>query len=211
MRELILEAASILGRPLDEAALPALVQYGEMVELWNRRMNLTGAKDRRALVDVLFADALVLADEELVRRDAHFVDVGAGAGAPSVPLLLLRGDLRATLVEPLRKRTAFLRSVIGTLDLADRIVLLETSLGDAPLDGGPFDLALSRATFEPVEWLSRARAIAPCAIVMTVEPFTEDGLLAKREYRLPFAGTPRAIALVSAGGGVPRSATRATE
>ena len=48
-------------------------------------------------------------------RGARVVDVGTGAGAPGLALALLRPDLRVTLVEPLGKRAAFLRTVLGAV------------------------------------------------------------------------------------------------
>ena len=40
------------------------------------------------------------------------IDVGSGAGAPALPFALLRPDVSLTLVEPLRKRIAFLRTAM---------------------------------------------------------------------------------------------------
>lgn len=170
-------------------------RYRELVKTWNARLNLTGARDDRALADVLFADAAVLADEALMPPGTHFVDIGAGAGAPSIPLLLLRRDLTATLVEPLRKRVAFLRTVIGTLDLVGRCTLLERKLDGPPVEGAPFDLALSRATFAPDEWLERARAVSARAIVMVAAGPLPQGALVERRYTLPHSEAPRALGL----------------
>jgi 16S rRNA (guanine527-N7)-methyltransferase len=45
-------------------------------------------------------------------RDAHVVDVGSGAGLPIVPCLILRDDLRATLIESSQRKAAFLREAL---------------------------------------------------------------------------------------------------
>lgn len=182
-----------------EALLAALpdpwVRFGELVRTWNARLNLTGAKDDRALAEVLFADAVILTEESLMPAGAHFVDVGAGAGAPSIPLLLLRSDLRATLIEPQRKRVAFLRTVVGTLDLVERCSILERRLDGPPVAGAPFDVALSRATFGPSEWLARASALSNRAIVMVAADPLPTGALAERRYELPYSRAPRGLGL----------------
>jgi 16S rRNA (guanine527-N7)-methyltransferase len=193
---LIAEAAEHLRVALDPGEAAALARFAELVASWSSRVNLTGARDARALVDVLFADALVLRDDAIVPEGARLVDVGAGAGAPTIPLLLLRPDLRATLVEPIGKRTAFMRTAIGTFDLATRASIAQRrhEIGDSL---GELDVALSRATFDPEEWLARAIGIAPRAIVFTGEGALPEHAgaerITEREYALPFGGTPRRI------------------
>lgn len=175
---------------------PTWAEYDRLVETWNARLNLTGGKDARARAEILFTDAVVLEDPELLPEGARFVDVGAGVGAPAIPLLLARPDLSATLVEPRRLRVAFLRTAIGTLDLVDRCVVLEQRLEKDGVPGMPFDVAISRATFAPDEWLRRAAGLAPRAIAMVAgEPLPEGDRLAERRYELPYSGAPRALGL----------------
>jgi 16S rRNA (guanine527-N7)-methyltransferase len=132
------------------------------------------------------------------------VDVGSGAGAPALPLLLLRPDLRGTLVEPLRKRVAFLRTAVGTLALVERVRVLEAKL-DAGAPALPdatlqHDVALSRATFAPELWTPAALQLAPVGIVMLASqepPTAPPGcrLTHTRDYTLPWSAAARRIAL----------------
>jgi 16S rRNA (guanine527-N7)-methyltransferase len=192
---LIVEAAGVLACEVSHGPLERLGRYAELVSLWNARVNLTGARAPRALVDVLFADALVLSDEALVPAGARVIDVGAGGGAPAIPLAILRPDLHVTLLEPRRLRVAFLRTAIGTLDLGERAEVDARKLQGPPIAGAPFDVALSRATFEPAEWLPRGLELAPRVVVLSgAEALPSDPRAeraAEREYRLPFGGSPR--------------------
>ncbi|HJL18198.1 MAG TPA: RsmG family class I SAM-dependent methyltransferase [Sandaracinaceae bacterium LLY-WYZ-13_1] len=199
---LVRRAARALDAAPSDATIDALVGFVELVRLWNARSNLTGARHDEALVDVLLADAFVLADRGVVPQGARVVDVGAGAGAPTLPLALIRPDLRVTLLEPRRLRVAFLRTVIGHFDgLVARARVEEGRLApdEVPADA-PFDLALSRATFEPAAWLARGRALAGRVVVLVgQDPLPEaDDRLAERRYALPFAGTARALAVYGA-------------
>lgn len=195
----IQKLARDLERPLPAEATSALATYAELVKTWNARMNLTSARTPTALAEVLCADALVLADTALVPLGLRIVDVGTGAGAPALPLLVLRPDLAATLVEPLRKRVTFLRTAIGSLELAVRTRVVEAKLDPrAPrLDGAPFDLALSRATLAPPEWLSLGLRLAPRVLVLTAQeepPEAPQGIgRSTVEYRLPSTGALRRI------------------
>jgi 16S rRNA (guanine527-N7)-methyltransferase len=127
----------------------ALRSWLSLLVTWNARMDLTAARSLPQLVDLMLADAIVLAS--VVPRGARTVDVGSGAGAPGLALAVLRPDLQMTLCEPLQKRTAFLRTVLGTLKRND--VTLVVGKGET-LAAGSFEVALSRATLAPPAWLA---------------------------------------------------------
>lgn len=140
------EVAAHVGSTLTN--VDALATWLDTLAVWNARMDLTAAKTNDEAAELMLTDALVLARH--IPSDARVIDVGVGAGAPGLALALARPDLRVTLVEPLGKRVSFLRTVIGTLGRMD--VTLVNAKGEtlAPAD---FDVAISRATLEPNEWL----------------------------------------------------------
>lgn len=180
----------------------AFERFTALVRQWNARTDLTSASDERSLDEVLFGDARVLADRALVAEGARLVDVGAGAGAPSIPLALLRPDVDVTLVEPRRKRVAFLRTAIGTLSLERRARVVEARIDpERPsVPGAPFDVALSRATFPPDRWLEVGGRLAPRVLVLTATsepPGAPAGwqVRAHRDYGVPSTGAPRAVTL----------------
>lgn len=125
-----------------------IARYLDLVVTWNAKLDLTAARDPDELCDLFLGDAVVIANAHL--SDApNWVDVGSGAGAPGLPLALLaHGDF--TLVEPLQKRVAFLRTAIGSLECDH--VRVERARSDALPDAG-FDVAVSRATLPPDEWI----------------------------------------------------------
>ncbi|HSQ63187.1 MAG TPA: RsmG family class I SAM-dependent methyltransferase [Polyangiaceae bacterium] len=129
--------------------LASIARWLDRLAEWNAKMDLTAAKDGAALAWLMLADAAELAGE--LAPNVSIVDVGTGAGAPGLGLALLRPDLHVTLVEPLRKRVAFLRTVLGELRRSD-VTLLEKR-GES-LEPGVFDEAVSRATLAPDEWLA---------------------------------------------------------
>jgi 16S rRNA (guanine527-N7)-methyltransferase len=143
---------SIAGEPRSK-----LEAWLDLLVTWNARIDLTAARSPEELVDLMVADAVVLA--ERVPRGASVVDVGAGAGAPGLALAILRPDLRVRLVEPLAKRVAFLRTVVGSIGRTD--VALERGRGeDVARRGERFDVAISRATLAPPEWLALGMKLA---------------------------------------------------
>lgn len=143
------EVATHVGVTLGDAEQDALATWLDTLAVWNARMDLTAAKTNDEASELMLTDALVLAGQ--IPRGSNVVDVGVGAGAPGLGLALARPDLRVTLVEPLQKRISFLRTVIGTLGRVDVTLVHGKGESLAPAD---FDVAISRATLEPSEWLN---------------------------------------------------------
>ena len=211
---LVERIAAGLGEALSPEQAELLARYAVLVRTWNASVNLTAARDDGSLCEVLLADALVLRAQALIPAHARLVDVGTGAGAPLLPLLVLRPDLRAVGVEPLHKRVAFLRTASARLGLSTRVQVREGRIEpsarqdarqDAPQDApqsvpqnveAPFDLACSRATFAPELWLRVGLALAPAVLVLTVDalpgpPPAGVTLAHARDYVLPLSGAPR--------------------
>src|SRR5258706_6321931 len=108
---LISAVASALGAAVDEEAAARIVTWLDLVATWNAKVDLTAARSPEELVDLMLADALVLARHKPPGRNV--VDVGSGAGGPGLALHFARPDLSLTLVEPLQKRVSFLRTGSG--------------------------------------------------------------------------------------------------
>jgi 16S rRNA (guanine527-N7)-methyltransferase len=146
---------------LDEAARAPLVRWLDLLTEWNKRIDLTAARTEAELTDLMLADAQTLASH--IGPSLRVVDVGTGAGAPGLALALIRPDLELTLVEPLAKRTSFLRTVLGTIGRTDITILRERGESLASRTPNAFDVAISRATLSPAEWIPLALRLAPAA------------------------------------------------
>jgi 16S rRNA (guanine527-N7)-methyltransferase len=198
LQRIVALAGAVQG-PLGEDEARRLASFADLVGQWGSRTDLTSARDPHALAEVLFLDALVMMDPVLVPRAARLVDVGSGVGAPALPLALLRSDVDVTMVEPRRRRVAFLRTAIGHLGVQDRVRVVEGRVDpDRPrLPGAPFDVAASRATFAPLRWLPLGAELAPRVLVLTAASEPPDmagfALEARRDYRAPSTGAPRAV------------------
>ena len=139
---------------------------------WNERVDLTAARSTKELVDLAVADAAVIAP--FLPEKARVVDVGTGAGAPGLGIAILRADATVTLVEPLAKRVAFLRTVVGTIRTEN--VRVMRSRGEEVAD--TFDVAVSRATLAPAEWLALGARLAPQGSVLVLLAREEPPALA---------------------------------
>jgi len=110
----------LLSDHLEGAALDRMVGYAELLETWSARHNLVRFADRRELVERHLLDAL--AGTRLLVGEGTLLDVGSGAGLPGVPLLIARPGWTGVLLEPRKKRWAFLKRVVRELGLDARAV-----------------------------------------------------------------------------------------
>jgi 16S rRNA (guanine527-N7)-methyltransferase len=101
---------------LDAGTRCRLAQYGRLVLEANRRFNLTGAKSNEELAAHLL-DSLTL----LPWVEEPYVDVGAGAGLPSIPVSIAAG-IPVTMVEATAKKARFLVEALEALGLTGEVV-----------------------------------------------------------------------------------------
>jgi 16S rRNA (guanine527-N7)-methyltransferase len=151
---LLAKAAKAFGAKVGPKTTRALSAWLDLVATWNARIDLTAARGPEELVDLMLADAMLIAPQ--LASGTRIVDVGSGAGAPGLAIGLLRRDVSVILAEPLQKRVAFLRTVVGTASCAN----VEIERARAEDLEQTFDAAVSRATFAPERWLEMATAIA---------------------------------------------------
>jgi 16S rRNA (guanine(527)-N(7))-methyltransferase RsmG len=140
---------------------------------WNARVNLTGAKRMEELIQEHLPDSLALS--RLTPASANVVEVGAGGGLPGVPFAVLRPDCRTTLVEPRAKRTAFLGAAVRLLGQPEAFRVVRGR--DSDLVAGSYDVAASRATFLPSDWLGaagRLLALGGRAVAFASSPLGRD-------------------------------------
>ena len=114
---------------------------------WNEKVNLTSITDKREIAIKHFVDSFACVRALNQTDDAMLLDVGSGAGFPGLPLKILRPGLTVTLLEPNGKKTAFLRHVIGKLNLK-KISVVSKTLSEFAADvkdAGRFTYVVTRA------------------------------------------------------------------
>jgi 16S rRNA (guanine527-N7)-methyltransferase len=148
--------------PLTPEVVARVLGFCRLLMEWNAGVNLTGARSVAEVVGEHLVDSFAMA--RLVPPGSSVVDVGAGGGLPGLPFAITRPDARVTVVEPRAKRVAFLRTAVREFQLASTEVVRERA---EVLGRGGFDVAASRATFPPEEWLGLGlRLVRPGGLVL---------------------------------------------
>ena len=114
-----------------------------MVE-YNKNVNLTSITEFEEVVMKHFIDSVLPFTMFDVPQGASFIDVGTGAGFPSLPLLIYRPDLKGTLCDSLQKRCLYLELACKKIGVNAEIIHARSEeLGRKRR--GEFDIATARA------------------------------------------------------------------
>ena len=115
--DLLTRLCDDLGLTLTEKQKNDFETFAGMVVEKNKVMNLTAVTSPDGMAVKHFADSLSLLCCGEWKEGASFLDVGTGAGFPSIPLLIMRRDIKGVLLDAQQKRLNFLNDVIRELGL----------------------------------------------------------------------------------------------
>ena len=124
------------GIRLQPEDIASLGGYYSLLLKWNPRLHLVAPCSPEE-----FATRHILESLLLLRhfpRDARVVDVGSGAGLPIIPCLILRDDLRATLIESSQRKAVFLREASRGLSKPDSTRLIVDRFENSPAPDADF-------------------------------------------------------------------------
>jgi 16S rRNA (guanine527-N7)-methyltransferase len=139
----------------DAAAAPAAAEhlFGSRLGLAQRyaetlanaavERGLIGPREAQRLWERHLLNSAALG--ELLSIGEHVVDIGSGAGLPGIALAVARPDLRLTLIEPLLRRSDFLREVVEQLGLDVAVVRGRAEDPAVRTRVGAVDAVVSRA------------------------------------------------------------------
>lgn len=132
---------------------------GEELLRWNRSRNLTAIRTWPDIVEKHLVDSLRLLPH--VPDTGRLLDIGSGAGFPSLPLKIARPDLVIVSVDAVAKKIFFQRHVARKLELK-RFIAVHGRMEDwqtEPALAEPFNLATARAV---ADLGHLAELAAPC-------------------------------------------------
>ncbi|MBQ7298728.1 MAG: 16S rRNA (guanine(527)-N(7))-methyltransferase RsmG [Clostridia bacterium] len=111
----------------------------------NAYMNLTAITDPDEIIVKHYADCALIAP--YIPQNASMCDVGTGGGFPSLPIAILRPDVRITAVDSTQKKLDYVASaarLLGLDNLSVRAARAE-ELGRSPDFREAFDIVTARA------------------------------------------------------------------
>ena len=138
-RALLSSGLTELNLDFSSEQLQQLLDYIALMQKWNGTHNLTTIKTEEDIATLHFLDSLSIADWIIGNT---ILDVGAGAGLPSIPLAIACPEKHFTLVDSSSKRVAFLQTVKASLNL-NNVAAIHSRIED--LQSRAFEHIVSRA------------------------------------------------------------------
>lgn len=93
-------------------------RYFELLVEWNQKINLTAITEKEEVYLKHFYDSIAPILQGLIaNQPIKLLDIGAGAGFPSLPMKILYPQLDVTIIDSLNKRINFLQLLAEELNL----------------------------------------------------------------------------------------------
>ncbi|QWD90787.1 16S rRNA (guanine(527)-N(7))-methyltransferase RsmG [Polynucleobacter sp. MWH-Braz-FAM2G] len=137
-----------LGLELSAANISDLELFLQEMGRWNQVHNLTAIEGEKDSIRLHLIDSIaVLPVLRRFLKESHpkIADLGSGGGLPAIPIAIVQPEWQLTLIEAIRKKTAFLQHVRGKLRLKNIEVLSERVENVAMQQSAQFDAVISRA------------------------------------------------------------------
>lgn len=112
------ERLADLGYPLTERQKKQYECYFELLVEWNEKINLTAITEKDEVYLKHFYDSIAPILQGMIgNQSIRLLDIGAGAGFPSLPMKILFPELDVTIIDSLNKRINFLHLLAEELGL----------------------------------------------------------------------------------------------
>lgn len=104
--------------PLSDQQKDQFERYFELLVEWNEKINLTAITEKNEVYLKHFYDSIAPILQGLIENEPiQLLDIGAGAGFPSLPMKILFPNLEVTIIDSLNKRIQFLNLLDQELGL----------------------------------------------------------------------------------------------
>ena len=137
-----------LGLKLSATNIADLELFLQEMGRWNQVHNLTAIEGEKDSIRLHLIDSIAVLPvlrQFLTGPSPKIADLGSGGGLPAIPIAIVQPEWQLSLIEAIRKKTAFLQHVRGKLKLKNIEVLCERVEDAAVQQPAQFDAVISRA------------------------------------------------------------------
>jgi len=149
--------------------LAQLKQYVMLLERWNKTYNLTAVRNINDMIPLHIFDSLVVAD--FIKGD-NCLDVGSGAGLPTIPLAVMQPQRQFTALDTNGKKTRFIQQAV-----------IELGLKNVSVEHGRVENWQAETKFDAV--ISRAFASIHDFVTSSSSHLADGGVLYAMKGRYP--------------------------
>lgn len=122
-----------------------LCTFVEIMKTYNEKTNITAITNDEDILYKHLLDSLLPINT--IENDTQILDIGCGAGFPSIPLSIMNSELKITAIDSVRKKTDFVNLIKNELNLTN-LSVIHTRIEDFSMKKEfreQFDIVTSRA------------------------------------------------------------------
>ncbi len=108
------------GIELTPLQIEKFEKFRTLLLFYNEKFNITTITETKEMNVKHFLDSVLCKDKFM--DNSSVIEIGSGGGFPSIPLMIVREDLKFTLVESTGKKCTFLKEVINSLNLNATVI-----------------------------------------------------------------------------------------
>jgi 16S rRNA (guanine527-N7)-methyltransferase len=147
--------------------------YLELLLRWNRRLNLSAAREPEEIIERHFVEC-AFAAQHSPRDIESLLDYGSGAGFPGIPFAICRPEIQVALAEAHGRKASFLREALRVLGIAGEVY-------DGRVESMPDERQFGAVSVRAVEKMELAIPVATQRVARYLVLFTTVNSAA--EYR----------------------------
>jgi len=133
MREEFITALTLhqaaFGVPIPDEKIEHVSRFYEIILENNAVLHLVAPMPAAEFVLRHILESLTMLEH--LPKDTRFADIGAGAGLPSIPCMIVREDLKAVLIESKVRKANYLIKAVSDLGIADRAKVVNLQFEEA--------------------------------------------------------------------------------
>jgi 16S rRNA (guanine527-N7)-methyltransferase len=156
------QGLQIMGLECSVTQIAQLTAYVLLIEKWNKVHNLTAIRNPLEMVTLHILDSLSVLNALLNQQPKSVLDVGAGAGLPSIPLAICLPQMSFSAIDAVQKKASFMRQAKAELGLSNFLVesgRVEQLKKEKFHQGLGFDVIISRAFSELALFIKLTQAL----------------------------------------------------
>lgn len=112
------QALEAFNISLSEQQKEQFKTYFRLLVEWNEKINLTAITDKKEVYLKHFYDSVApVLQGHITNEPIRLLDIGAGAGFPSLPMKIICPEIDVTIIDSLNKRINFLKLLADELGL----------------------------------------------------------------------------------------------
>lgn len=134
--------AKKLGIELSKEQLDKFSRYFDLVIENNKLFNLTAITEEHDFIDKHYIDSMIGVSE--IPNDSNLLDIGSGGGFPSIPIAILKEDVKVTALDSTAKKMTFVENSAKEIGL-NNITTIAGRAEEMPSLRESFDVVTARA------------------------------------------------------------------